>query len=78
MSTALPKSQAIRVAAAQAAATAFANPAYDQIEQLWSLSVFFELFIRNGGDATQGQFGPKEETATVVSLVAGDGKGGVE
>lgn len=78
MSTALPKSQAIRVAAAQAAATAFANPAYDQIEQLWSLSVFFELFIRDGGDATADQFGPKEETATVVSLVAGDGKGGVE
>lgn len=63
-------SQAIRIEAAKAAAVAFANPKYEAIEQLWSLSVFFELFICDGGDATQGQFGPKEETATVVSLVS--------
>ena len=27
---------------------------------LWSLTVFFELYLRHGGDETQKDFGPKE------------------
>lgn len=58
-----------RQVAAQCAATAFASWPQQDCENLWSLCVFFETYIRDGGDATQTLFGPEEHTASVLRFV---------
>jgi len=56
--------------AATAAATAFAGGAYDSIEELWSLTVFFERYLEHGTDGTLEQFGPADEQpANILKLV---------
>jgi hypothetical protein len=32
----------------------------DVCQRLWSATVFFELYMRHGGDGTKDDFGPKD------------------
>ena len=64
------KRTARRIEAAHAAATVFAGTEDGRIEELWSLTVFFDRFIRHGAKGTLEDFGPTEpEAATVLHLV---------
>lgn len=64
------KRRARRIEAVHAAVTAFNNPSYDSIEQLWSLTVFTDRYIRYGARGTLKMFGPAQPAkATIVNLV---------
>ena len=64
------KKQKRRRAAIKAAAIVYGAGGYDTTEQLWALAVFFDKFIRTGGEGTLEEFGPVEgPAAEVVKLV---------
>lgn len=64
------KRHARRIEAVHAAAVMFNNPNYDNVTELWSLTVFADRYIRYGARGTLKMFGPiQPEPATVLSLV---------
>lgn len=66
----LTRKELRRVEAINAAAVAFTGGDYTDIEELWALTVFFELYLMHGGDGTRKQFGPpKAKKAKVLKLV---------
>lgn len=66
----LTRKELRRVEAINAAAVAFTGGQYERIDELWSLTVFFELYLMHGGDGTLKQFGPpKAKKAKVLKLV---------
>jgi hypothetical protein len=59
-----------RIEAINAAAIAFSGGAYERIEELWSLTVFFERYLERGARGTLKQFGPAEPgKAPVLKMV---------
>lgn len=58
-----------RIEASHAAAVAFSGGDYVNVEELWSLCIFFERFIKDGGDGTLRDFGPRQETAQILTIV---------
>jgi hypothetical protein len=67
----LSKAQLIRIEAVNAASIAFSGKdRFTDIDELWSLCVFFERYIAFGGEATLKDFGPKKpKKAPVLRLV---------
>jgi hypothetical protein len=63
------KKQQRRRTAAMAAAQVFAAGDYDTSAALWSLAVFFDLYIKHGAEGTRMDFGPADTTAEIVKLV---------
>lgn len=67
----LTRTELRRVEAINAAAIAFTGGQYERIDELWSLTVFFERYLERGARGTLKQFGPAAEdrTAKVIRLV---------
>lgn len=67
----LTRTELRRVEAINAAAIAFAGgDRYERIDELWSLTVFFERYLERGSRGTLKQFGPAPEpTAEILKLV---------
>jgi len=62
----------IRIEACRLAAEAFKSPSFDGTNagsDLWSLSVFFEQYIREGAAGTRRDFGPKGPAKLKIATI---------